>query len=287
MIWFFLSLAAALSIAARDVSIKSYKGLQPREIAVLELFWALPALIIGCVFVETPPLDQTFWWTFILSIPINIMAYVLYLNAIKISPISLSVPFLAFTPIFMILTGFWVLGETINLWGGFGTGLIVIGSYILHFKKNQLNFSAPFSAFIHEKGSWYMLIVAVLFAFAAVIGKKAILHSSPLFFSYSFFLVFNILILMGLFVRGKNNWQKIIRNSPKGLWLGGLLMIHISFHALAISISTAVYMVAVKRSSILFSVLLSWLLLKERDIHYRGLGTLIMFVGMIFITLLG
>ncbi|MDH3390783.1 MAG: DMT family transporter [Desulfobulbaceae bacterium] len=287
MIWFFLSLAAALSIAARDVSIKSYKGLQPREIAVLELFWALPALIIGCVFVETPPLDQTFWWTFILSIPINIMAYVLYLNAIKISPISLSVPFLAFTPIFMILTGFWVLGETINLWGGFGTGLIVIGSYILHFKKNQLNFSAPFSAFIHEKGSWYMLIVAVLFAFAAVIGKKAILHSSPLFFSYSFFLVFNVLILMGLFVRGKNNWQKIIRNSPKGLWLGGLLMIHISFHALAISISTAVYMVAVKRSSILFSVLLSWLILKERDIHYRGLGTLIMFVGMIFITLLG
>jgi drug/metabolite transporter (DMT)-like permease len=287
MIWFFLSLAAALSIAARDVSIKSYEDLQPREIAVLELFWALPALIIGCVFVETPPLDQTFWWTFILSIPINIMAYVLYLNAIKISPISLSVPFLAFTPIFMILTGFWVLGETINLWGGFGTGLIVIGSYILHFKKNQLNFSAPFSAFIHEKGSWYMLIVAVLFAFAAVIGKKAILHSSPLFFSYSFFMVFNVLILMGLFVRGKNNWQKIIRNSPKGLWLGSLLMIHISFHGLAISISTAVYMVAVKRSSILFSVLLSWLILKERDIHYRGLGTLIMFVGMIFITLLG
>ena len=287
MIWFFLSLAAALSIAARDVSIKSYKDLQPREIAALELFWALPALIIGCVFVETTPLDQTFWWTFILSIPINIMAYVLYLNAIKISPISLSVPFLAFTPIFMILTGFWVLGETINLWGGFGTGLIVIGSYILHFKKNQLNFSAPFSAFIHEKGSWYMLIVAVLFAFAAVIGKKAILHSSPLFFSYSFFLVFNVLILMGLFVRGKNNWQKIIRNSPKGLWLGSLLMIHISFHGLAISISTAVYMVAVKRSSILFSVLLSWLILKERDIHYRGLGTLIMFVGMIFITLLG
>ena len=287
MIWFFLSLAAALSIAARDVSIKSYKGLQPREIAVLELFWALPALIIGCVFVEIPPLDQTFWWTFILSIPINIMAYVLYLNAIKISPISLSVPFLAFTPALMILTGFLVLGETINFWGTIGIVLIILGSYILHFKKNQLNFSAPFSAFIHEKGSWYMLIVAVLFAFAAVIGKKAILHSSPLFFSYSFFLVFNVLILIGLFVRGKNNWQKIIRNSPKGLWLGSLLMIHISFHGLAISISTAVYMVAVKRSSILFSVLLSWLILKERDIHYRGLGTLIMFVGMIFITLLG
>jgi uncharacterized membrane protein len=64
-------------------------------------------------------------------------------------------------------------------------------------------------------------------------------------------------------------------------------MLHISFHALAISISTAVYMIAIKRSSILFSVILSWLVLKEGDIRYRGLGALLMFVGMIFIILLG
>ena len=287
MIWFFLSLAAAISIAARDVSIKTYEDFQPMEIAALELFWALPPLIIGCIIVEMPPLDLTFWWAFILSIPINIIAYVLYLYAIKISPISLSVPFLAFTPVFMILTGFWVLGETINLWGTFGTGLIVTGSYILHFKSNQLNYSAPFRAFIHEKGSWFMLIVAVVFAFAAVIGKKAILHSSPLFFTYSFFLVLNVLILMGLFVRGKQNLRGVIQNYQKGLWLGSLLMIHISFHAFAISLSTAVYMVAVKRSSILFTVFLGWFLLKEADMHYRGFGALIMFVGMILIIFLG
>lgn len=287
MTWFFLSLATALSIAARDVSIKTFEDLEPMEIAVLELFWALPALVIGCMIIETPPLDQTFWWTFILSIPINIMAYVLYLYAIKLSPITLSVPFLAFTPAFMILTGFLVLGETITLWGTIGIGLIIIGSYILHFKKFQKNFSAPFSAFIHEKGSWLMFIVAIIFAFAAVIGKKAMLHSSPLFFSYYFFLVFNLLTLTGLLIWRKTIWQKIITNTPKGLWLGSLLMLHISFHALAISISTAVYMIAVKRSSILFSVLLSWLILKEEDIRYRGLGALLMFAGMIFITLFG
>ena len=287
MTWFFLSLAAALSIAVRDISIKTYEDLQPMEIAALELFWALPPLIIGCIIVETPPLDHTFWWTFILSIPINIMAYILYLYAIKLSPVSLSVPFLAFTPVFMIMTGFLVLGETINWGGALGIGFIIIGSYILYFKKDQMNSSAPFSAFIHERGSWFMLIVAFLFSFAAVIGKKAMLHSSPLFFSYSFFLVFNLIILIGLFVSRKNNWPKIIRNSPKGIWLGSLLMIHISFHGLAISLSTAVYMVAVKRSSILFTVLLCWLILKETEIRYRGFGTLLMFLGMLFITLLG
>lgn len=287
MIWLWLSLTAAVSIAARDVSIKTYKDLDAPEIAILELFWALPYFFLGCLLVEIPPLDQTFWLTFILSIPINILAYVLYLYAIKISPLSLSIPFLAFTPAFMILTGFLILAETINLWGGLGIGLIVVGSYILHFKKIQKNFLAPFSSFLQERGSWFMLIVAIVFAFAAVIGKKAILHSSPLFFSYSFFLIFNLTILTGLLLGRRNNWRKILHNSPRGLWLGTLFMIHISFHGLAIAGSTAVYMVAVKRSSILFSVLLSWLILRETDIKYRGLGTLLMFVGMLFITLLG
>jgi drug/metabolite transporter (DMT)-like permease len=287
MVWFFLALTAAFSIAARDVSIKTYKDLAPPEIAILELFWASPYFVLGCFLVETPPLDQTFWWTFMLSIPINILAYVLYLYAIKLSPISLTVPFLAFTPAFMILTGFFILAETINIWGGLGIGLIVLGGYILHFKKKQANFFAPFAAFLHEKGSWYMFIVAILFSFAAVIGKQAILHSSPLFFSYSFFLVFNITVLSGLLLVRKNDWRKILHNTPRGMWLGSLLMIHISFHGLAIAISTAVYMVAVKRSSILFSVLLSWLILKEADIRYRWVGTLLMFTGMLLITLFG
>jgi drug/metabolite transporter (DMT)-like permease len=287
MIWFFLSLTAAISIAARDVSIKTYEDLDPPEIAILELLWALPYFLVGCLLVKTPPLDQTFWWTYLLSIPINILAYIFYLYAIKISPISLSVPFLAFTPVFMILTGFIFLAETINIWGGLGIGLIVLGGYILHFKQNQANLFAPVSAFLREKGSWFMLIVAILFAFAAVIGKKAMLHSSPLFFSYYFFFVFNTIILLGLILVRKNDWRKILRNSPKGLWLGSLLMVHISFHGLAIAISTAVYMIAVKRSSILFSVLLSWFILQEADIRYRGLGSLLMFTGMLFIILLG
>jgi len=287
MTWFLLALAAALSIAARDISIKTYVDLDPPEIATLELFWALPFFFLGCLLVETPPLDQTFWWSFILSIPINVLAYLLYLYAIKISPISLTIPFLAFTPALMILTGFFILDETINLWGGLGISLIILGGYILHFKQKQKNLLSPFSSFLSERGSWFMLVVAMLFAFAAVIGKKAIIHSSPLFFSYYFFLIFNVTVLAGLLLGRKVNLGKILSNTPRGIWLGSLLMIHISFHGLAIAISTAVYMVAVKRSSILFSVILSWLILKEADIRYRGIGALLMFGGMLCIILLG
>lgn len=287
MLWFFLSLATALSVATRDISIKTYKEIDPPEVAVLELAWALPYFLLGSFLVETPPLDHTFWWSFVISIPINIIAYIVYLYAIKISPISLSVPFLAFTPVFMILTGFYILAETVNFWGFIGIVLIVLGGYLLHFTRNQGGMLAPFSAFAREKGSWLMLIVAILFAFAAVIGKKAILHSSPLFFSYTFFLIFNIIVLGGFIGFRRVDWGKIRSNTPRGIWLGTLLMIHISCHSLAIVNATAVYMVAVKRSSILFAVLLSWFILREENIKYRGLGALLMFIGMLFITLLG
>ena len=132
-----------------------------------------------------------------------------------------------------------------------------------------------------------MLIVASLFAFAAVIGKKAMLHSSALYFTYYFFLLFNILILSALLVSKQSSLKKIVRNYRKGSWLGTLLIIHVSCHGLAITISTAVYMVAIKRSSILFSVLMGWLILKEEDIKYRGIGTILMFMGMLFISILG
>ena len=287
MLWFTLSILTALSIAARDVSIKTYQQLSPLEIAAIELFWSLPLLLLGCFWVPVPALDQIFWWAFFLSIPINIVAYILYLYSIKLSPLSLTVPFLAFTPVFMILTGFLVLNEKINIWGGLGIGFIVLGSYILNFKKIQYGLLKPFTALLHEKGSWMMLIVALVFSFAAVIGKKAMLHSSPLYFSYYFFLVFNITILAALFITKKSSLRKVLQHPRKGPWLGSLLMIHISFHSLAIAISTAVYMVAIKRSSILFTVLMSWLILKEEDSKYRILGTILMFTGMLFISILG
>ena len=203
MLWFVLSLLTALSVGVRDVSVKFFKELKPLDVAAIELFYSLPLLIVGCLIVPVPTLDQIFWWTFFISLPLNGLAYILYLHAIKSSPISLSVPFLSFTPAFMILTGFITLGETINLWGGIGIGMIVAGSYVLNINKAKQGIIKPFTALLHEKGSWLMLIVAFIFSFAAVIGKMAMLHSSPLFFSFFLVLLCKRSILTWLLVTDK------------------------------------------------------------------------------------
>ncbi|MCK5229250.1 MAG: EamA family transporter [Desulfobulbaceae bacterium] len=288
MLWLFLALITALSVAVRDVSIKAmFEDMEPFQIAGLELFWSMPILGLLLLTVPVPELDTTFWGIFIISLPLNWLAYILYLRAIKASPVSLSVPLLAFTPVFMILTGLLVLGETINQWGGLGICLIVFGSYILNLEKKKKGILEPILAVFRERGSLLMLIVAILFSFAAVLGKKAILHSSALFFSFFFFLVFDAILLAGLLVTGKTSLSHITKNSRKGMWLGGLLVIHVGCHGMAIAVATAVYMIAVKRSSILFTVLLGWLILKEGRIKTRATGALLMFLGVVLITVLG
>jgi drug/metabolite transporter (DMT)-like permease len=286
MLWLFLSLLTALAVAGRDVSIKAFTDLTAQDVVMLEMSWALPLLAIGCIFVDVPPLDITFWWAFVISLPLNMAAYLLYIYAIKISPLTLTVPFLAFTPVFMILTGQIVLGETVNIWGGLGILLIVGGSYVLNLDRASEGLLKPFTSLRHEKGPLIMLVVAFLFSFAAVIAKQAILHSSPLFFSFFFFLVFNMAVLFFLMLTGKRDWRQVYEQKGKGLWLGILLVVHVGCHGLAIAISTAVYMIAVKRSSIVFSVFFSRFFLHENQVLMRSVGTAFMFAGVLVITFL-
>ena len=286
-LWLGLTLVTAVTFGVRDVSIKLYKNLGPYEIAAIELAWSLPFLAAGLAIIPTPRLDNAFWWTIIIAMPVELAAYFLYLHAIKLSPLSLTAPFLAFTPFFMVITGLIILGEHITLWGGLGMTLIVGGSYLLNFSRTEAGLLHPWRALTREKGSRLMLLVALLYAFAAVIGKKAILLSSPLFFGYAFTLVFGITVLAMLILTGKVRWRELPRHPGKGLWLTVLMLVQISFHCLAISQITAAYMIAAKRSSILVSVFLGWLILKEGNILGRGLATLFMFGGLLLIALLG
>lgn len=286
-LWLGLTLVAAVTFGVRDVSIKLYKNLGPYEIAAVELAWSLPFLAAGLAVIPTPPLDNAFWRTIALAMPVELAAYFLYLHAIKLSPLSLTAPFLAFSPFFMVITGLVILGERVTLWGGLGMALIVAGSYLLNFSRTESGILHPWRALMREKGSRLMLLVALLYAFAAVIGKKAILLSSPLFFGYAFSLVFGITVLAMLTLTGKIRWRELPHHPGKGLWLTVLMLVQISFHCLAISQITAAYMIAAKRTSILVSVFLSWLILKEGNILSRGLATLLMFGGLLLITLLG
>lgn len=287
-LWLILSLLTALAVSSQEAFTKKFfSHLSPYEMSAYQLVYSLPLFWVVLPWVHVPPLDMTFWKAFFASIPLNGIAFILHMVAIKLSPLSLTLPYLAFTPVFMIFTGFIFLDETPNIYGIGGIFCIGIGSYILNLMPGKWTLFGPFKFFLKETGSWVMLIVAFLYSFAAVIGKLAILHSSPMFFSMSFFSVFNILMILFLWTIRKVRLKNISQEPLKGALVGGFLFAHILFHGFAVSMVTAAYMISVKRLSVLFGIIYGWILFKEKNIMIRISGAFFMVAGAMLIILKG
>jgi drug/metabolite transporter (DMT)-like permease len=288
MLWFILSLMTALSVATHDAWVKKFfSQLSTYEMLAYPLIYSLPLLVLTLPFVPVPRLDTAFLWAFLISLPINATGFFLHIRAIQLSPLSLTLPYLSFTPVFMILSGYVVLSEMPNAWGIVGIIIICAGGYILNLEPGKNGFFAPITAVFRETGSWLMLIVAFVYSLGAVFGKKAILHSSALFFPILFFATMNLLLLAAFLICGKIQLKTFRAQKGKGIVAGGLFFAHVLFHSFAISLTQAAYMIAVKRFSVVFGLLYGGVIFKEKNITIRFIGTLLMVAGAVLITIWG
>lgn len=284
MLWLPLALISAASIATMDALTKRFLShLTVFEMAAARLSFSLPLFLILLLFIPAPHLDTTFYLTVFLALPLEITAFFLYMRAIQASPLSLAIPFLSFTPVFLILTGRLILGEELSARGIWGIISVVLGSYVLNLRECKNGFLGPFWAIKREKGSWLMLIVAFLYALTSAMGKKAIQHSSVIFFGPFYFLMLGLIVPGGLLVTGKATWQGLKKVFYPGLCIGILMVIMVLSHMAAISRVEAAYMIAVKRTGILFSVLYGAFLFKEENIGERFWGAGLMLAGVVII----
>ena len=288
MLWFFLSLMTALSVATHDTWVKKYfSGLSTYEMLAYPLIYSLPLLVVVIPFIPVPPLDAVFLRAFLISLPINAVGFFLHIRAVQVSPLSLTLPYLSFTPVFMILTGSLVLAEMPNAWGIIGIIVICAGGYILNLEPGKNSALAPLKAVFRETGSWMMLIVAFIYSLGAVFGKQAIMHSSPLFFSITFFAIMNFLMLAAFRICGKIRMRTFKAQKQKGIVAGILFFAHILLHAFAISLTKAAYMISVKRFSVVFGLIYGGIIFQEKNLAVRIIGALLMVAGAVMITIWG
>ncbi|BBD08281.1 DMT family transporter [Desulfovibrio ferrophilus] len=289
MLWFSLAFLTALFSATEAAYLKrSFPDLNPFEAALLPSVYSIPLFATLLIFIEIPDLSPEFWPTFSLLLPINIAGVLLYFRGINLSPLSLTLPYLAFTPAFALVTGYFILGEVPNAWGASGVLFIVLGSYVLNLEAKQIGgWLAPFKAITAEPGTRAMLGAALVYAFSAVLGKKGIIESDPLFFGCTFFIAQGLIMLITLPLLGKARLSALRIAPAKGMILGILVFIHIICHCLAMSMVKAAYMIAIKRLNAVFGVLLGGLWLKETGMGAKLAGASMMFAGATVIGLLG
>lgn len=216
--------------------------------------------------IPPPPPEFGAWMA--LLVPLEITAMFLYMLAIRDNPLSLTLPYLAFTPVFNVATGWLILGETITLRGFGGILLVFAGSYILnldHLKGWSLNgVLQPLRMIIVERGSRLMLMVAVIYSFTSVLGKQVMQYATPATFGAFYYTAVGItlLVVVALF---KPASLKVLGQKPaQHLVIGILMAIMVITHFLAIAQVEVAYMVSVKRSSLLFGILFGALLFGER-----------------------
>lgn len=287
-IWVLWALMSAFTAATNDALTKRVLTEHDEYlIAWLRLSWALPFLLPILFFIPIPVLDRTFCLAYMAAIPLEVTAIVLYVKALKLSPLGLTVPFLSLTPIFLIIIPYAILRERISVTGTIGVALIGCGSYILNIEGARKGIAEPLRMIVREKGSLYMIVVALIYSLTATLGKVAIEHSSPIFFAIAY--TTGLVLVLGPLALYKNKdslRRPSFRTALKAAVLPGICHSAATIsHMVAISLAQVAYMISVKRLSLLVGVIYGYIFFHESNLAGRLLGTLIMLLGFVLIVL--
>ncbi|MDD1676564.1 MAG: DMT family transporter [Methanomicrobiales archaeon] len=218
----------------------------------------------------------------LITAAIEISATFLYFEALRHTDLSLAIPILSLTPVFLILTSWFILGEQTSTGGIAGIGLILIGSFILFHPRGK---TGGLRGVLCNRGVLAMIGVAFLFSIDANMGKLLIIHSDPFFGTSLFCYVVALVFLAYAGKRGGSFPALAPKDTLLILITAGTLAFSVIAINLALTVQIVPFVISLKRSSILFSVLMGWVVFHESGFLQRFTGALIMTLGILCITL--
>jgi drug/metabolite transporter (DMT)-like permease len=286
MIWFILSILTALSESMKGVfGKKSLKSIDEYIVAWSLRLFSLPFLVPLLFFIEIPPLGIHFWTALFFAVIIVVVTSILYMRAIKHSDLSLVMPVVAFTPLFLLITSPLINGEFPTFFGLVGVLLIVVGSYALNIKEKQNGYAAPFRSLLKSSGPKLMLIVAFIWSIGANIDKIGVQNSSPIFWAISVNVLAALVMIPIVLHKSPHNIRQMPANAKTLIPIGLFSALMLVFQMTAINMTLVAYVISIKRTSAIFSVFFGYLIFREKDIRSRLVGTVIMIIGVLLITL--
>jgi drug/metabolite transporter (DMT)-like permease len=280
VLWLPMAIVTAVGFAASN----SYAKAMSHRAHVFVVTWGMitlcaPWSAIVLARQGIPPIGDDFLRAALISVTVNMVGVSLQVRALSLSPLSLTVPFLAFTPLFMLLPSWIILRERPDPLGLAGILLIVAGGYSMHLDKIRGGLLAPIKAIASERGSLLMLLVAAIWSVSAVFDKVATVESSPAFYTTFFSLSFGVLYLPFL-VFGLRRKSVAAGTAPRLALLGFFAAVMILSQFAAIELTVASYVIAVKRAGMVLSVVFGYFFFREKHLRARLAGSVLMTLGV-------
>jgi drug/metabolite transporter (DMT)-like permease len=195
------------------------------------------------------------------------------------------IPFLAFTPVFLIPTTYVILGQKPQPIKLFGVALIVIGSLVMHRQLFAVGWLAPVKAVIEYKGSRYMLMVAFIFSLTNPLDAKLVAMSDV----YTEACAYGIGLCISFYLLArmqKGNFAAAARGNFRWIALAGLCdAVSLLFQLASYAYLAVVITVSIKRAGIVLAVLAGWLFFREKAITDKVIAASVMFCGVLILYL--
>ncbi|MGR8949837.1 MAG: EamA family transporter [Gammaproteobacteria bacterium] len=282
--WVVLALISALSIACADAATKRFfSDVDIWDTLVVRV--VLTGFVMApWVFVNVePPTANSFWsWVGFLAC-LDLVALFLYSYAITTAPLSHTLPYLGLAPVFSALTSFVLLGEAISRQGMLGIVLVSVGAYRLNGDVHAKGLLAPFKFLFTETGPRLILIVALIFGMTATLGKGALSFMPPAQFGPFYAMLLGAVVWLALIVQRRPVFAIIRRRPLASTLVSAMMSLMVLTHFLALQLVEVSYMIAVKRTSVIFGLLLGAWLFREGNLRNNLIACAVMVSGVALI----
>lgn len=175
-------------------------------------------------------------WPALGSLLFNVAANLAFFESVRISPLSVTIPLLSLTPAFAALAAVPLVGEWPGWRRGLGILLVVVGALVLNLQAGGREaqgrpegggrgwrrapatvvraFRASLRAFLTERGSLLMVLVAVLWSVAISCDKLAIERATPALHALVLFAGIGLAALLGLAAQRRLGDLSAVRQTP-------------------------------------------------------------------------
>lgn len=287
MLGFLLAFGTAISEALKDIFSKVNLLHVDEYTAAFSMHLVISVLLAPVVAIMgVEEMSTRFLLALFASSFIQLAVILLYMKAIKRAELSVTVPLVTLTPLFMLLSSPILIGEFPSGIGIGGIFLIVAGTYLLNMESSNRDFFAPFKNLVYSQSSRYMLIVAFLWSITANIDKIGVEETSPVFWAFSKDLLILFYLIPIVYIKSKAPIHQLKSRWLSLLGIGLFRTTSVLTQMFAIQFILVAYVIAIKRSSALLIIFYAFFFLQERkNFKTRLMAVVIISSGLVLIAL--